>query len=221
MIQPIKSAVPASLISLALMTMFLMLSVGCGSSSHSNQSLSPAQAQAVSQEVDVALQDALNGALSSGLSAEKHRSLAKTVPDLTRTQSSDCTTNSSGTTCNIPVTFSGPCPGGGTIGVNGNFDFTLNNSGDGSDSSSLKITPTNCSVSNLTINGDPNITVATQINITNDAPAFPITLTETGGISYGPNPSGSCTVNATMTISSSLSCTISGTICGQSVNGKC
>jgi hypothetical protein len=220
MIRPTRSATRISLTALALTTMLLMLFVGCGNSSHSNN-LSPAQAQAVAQEVDVALQDALNAALASGLSAEQHRSLAAIVPELTADQSSDCTTNSGVTTCNIPVTYSGSCPGGGTIGVNGDFDFTLNSSGNGSDSSSLTITPANCSVSNLTINGDPNLTVATQFNVANDAPAFPITLTESGGISYGPNPSGSCAVNATMTISSTTSCTITGTICGQRLNGSC
>jgi len=215
MIRPKNSAAFISLASLALMTMFLTLSVGCGSSSHSSQNLTAAQAQAVSQEIDKALTAAL-----SGLSAEKNRSLAKTVPDLIRNQSlPSCTTNSGVTTCNISDTV--PCPGGGTIGVSGDFNFTLNGSGDGSDSSSMTITPANCSVSNLTINGDPSLTVATQINIANDAPTFPIMLTETGGISYGPNPSGSCTVNETMTISSMTSCTITGTMCGQTVSGGC
>jgi len=218
MIRPIKSASP---ISLALVTLFLILCGGCGSSKQSSQNLSPAQAQAVSQEVEAALQAALTAALSSGLPADTHRSLAASVGHLTPNQSSDCTTNSNGETCNIPITYSGACPGGGTIGVSGGFDFILDNSGDGTDSSTLMITPSNCSVSNLTINGDPNITVAMQMSIANDAPVYPITVTESGGISYGPNPSGSCSMNATLTINSETSCTISGNICGQSLSGTC
>jgi hypothetical protein len=219
MIRPIRSA---SLLSLAFITMSLMIAAGCGSSSQNGQSLSQAQAQAVSLQVETALQTALNGSLFPGLPAERHRSLATTLGDLKPDQSSGCTTLlSGGTTCNIPVTYSTACPGGGTMGVTGDFDFTLNSSGDGSDSSSLTITPANCSVSNLTLNGDPNITVTTQMSFTNNAPVYPITLTEAGGISYGPNPSGSCTVNATMSINSLTSCTMTGTICGQSVNGSC
>jgi len=218
MIRPIKSASP---ISLALVTLFLILCGGCGSTKQSSQNLSPAQAQAVSQEVEAALQAALTAALSSGLPADTHRSLAASVGHLTPNQSSDCTTNPNGETCNIPITYSGACPGGGTIGVSGDFDFTLDNSGDGTDSSTLTITPSNCSVSNLTINGDPNITVAMQMSIANDAPVYPITVTESGGISYGPNPSGSCSMNATLTINSETSCTISGNICGQSLSGTC
>ena len=215
MIRPGKSASP---IAVALIILFLTLSAGCGSSSHNN--LSAAQAQAVSQEVDVALQAALTNAFSTGQAADTHPSLAAIAGDLTPDQLS-CVTSASGTTCNIPVTYSGPCPGGGTIGVSGDFDFTLNSAGDGSDNSTLTITPTNCSVSNETINGDPNITVATQINFTNDAPVFPITLTETGGISFGPNPSGSCTVNETLTITSATSCTKSGNFCGRTLSGSC
>jgi hypothetical protein len=222
MIRPIRSA---SLLALAFITMLLVFAAGCGSASQNSQSLSQTQAQAVSQQVETALQTALNGSFFPGLPAERHHSLAATLGELSPDQSSGCTSSPSGMTCNIPVSESTSCPGGGTMAVAGDFDFTLNSSGDGSDSSSLTITPTNCSVSNLTINGDPNITVTTQMNFTNNAPAYPITLTETGGISYGPNPSGSCSVNVTMSISHTLnpltSCTITGTICGQSVNGSC
>ena len=217
MIRPINTASP---ISLALITMLLILGMGCGGSSPSPK-LSPEQAQAVSQEVDAALQSALTAAFSSGLPASRHRSLAAVVRNVTPAQSSDCTVNPNGETCNIPVTYSGACPGGGTIGVAGDFAFSLDNSGDGSDSSTLTITPSNCSVSNITINGDPSIGMTMQMNIANDAPAYPITFTESGGISFGPNPSGSCTMNATMTITSATSCTISGNLCGQKLSGSC
>jgi hypothetical protein len=50
---------------------------------------------------------------------------------------------------------------------------------------------------------------------------FPLTLSEAGGISYGPHPSGSCQLNVTYTINSLSSCTASGTVCGQSVSGNC
>lgn len=70
--------------------------------------------------------------------------------------------------------------------------------------------PTNCSVSNLTINGAPNVSVATQINFAASQVQFPVTATEGGGISYGPNPSGSCTVNVSLTLNSLTSCTVTG-----------
>jgi uncharacterized protein (DUF3084 family) len=204
-----------------LVVAIVAFTASCGSS-NSSHDLSQAQAQAVSQEVITALQSALTAAFSAGASVPSQpHSLASVVRHATTTQPSDCTSNPNGYTCDIPVSYTGSCPGGGTISVTGAFNFTLNTSGDGSDSTTLTVTPASCSVSNLTINGNPDVTVATQIQIQDDAPAYPITLTEGGGISYGPNPTGSCSINATMSINSATSCTITGTICGQSINGSC
>lgn len=205
-----------------IITSISLLTAGCGSSSKSSQTLSPAQAQAISNEVVTALQGALTS-VSGGLPAARaeRRSLATALHDANPAQSSDCTTNSNGTACNIPIAYSGSCPGGGTIGVAGDLIFTLDNSGNGSDAAAITVTPANCSVSNLTLNGDPAVVVATQFKIANDQLQFPMTFTETGGISYGPNPAGSCLVNVSLTISSQTSCTVSGSLCGQSVNGSC
>jgi hypothetical protein len=206
--------------------------VGCGSSSNnngmSNNSMSPAQAQAVSGQVVQALTQALGTAVPSfaPASSDRRPSLSTVVRDLRPFDApGGCTTTATGQNCNFPISLPDyQCTGsqGGTISVTGDIDGILNTSGSGSVSANITITPANCSVSNLIVNGDPSISVGGQINFTdNETPAFPITFTETGGISYGPNPSGTCQVNATYTINSSLSCTVSGTVCGQSVNGSC
>jgi hypothetical protein len=207
-------------------TALAALSGGCGSSS--NHNISEAQAQAISHEVVTAVEASLAGAIPAA-SVERrstHPSLSKIVSDIQPEQLSGCTTSGDVTTCNWPVSYSGSCPNGGRIAVAGDITGTLNGSGDGSvgtgPTAPLTITPTNCSVtSNLTINGDPNIVIAATVTITDDAVAFPATLTETGGISYGPNPSGSCTMNVTYTVNSETSCTVSGTLCGQSLSGSC
>jgi hypothetical protein len=212
-----------------------ILCSGCGSSSNNssmpNNSMSQAQAQAVSAEISQAMAQALGGAIPSSAPAASgtQPSLAAAVRDIRPdTSGSGCTSTATGQNCNLPISLIDyPCNGtqGGTISVTGDIDGTLSDAGAGSVNGQFTITPANCSVSNLIINGDPSITVAGQINFTaNENPVFPITFTETGGISYGPNPSGSCQVNATYTINSSnssLSCTVSGTVCGQSVSGSC
>jgi hypothetical protein len=216
----------SSCASVGLIIAGLLFSAACGGGSSSmNQNLSAAQAQAVSQEFATAAEAALQASVTG--SAQRNRrtfgeifsagASRGAVPDTT----GSCVTSANGTSCNYPVSYSGNCPQGGTIGVSGDFDFTLNNSGDGSDSSNLTITPTGCEVSNETINGNPNVTFAVQLSFQNNALVYPVTLTESGGISYGPNPSGSCSVNATLTIASSLACTVSGTICGQALSGDC
>jgi len=201
----------------------LILSSGCGSSSShsSNNAISPAQAQAVTSEVSQAIAQALSNTFVISMSPAVPSLSAIPADISSRLSSSACVATSTGETCNWPISFSGPCPGGGTISVTGDVAGTLDNSGGGSVLTQLTITPSNCSVSNLTINGDPNVAVNGQINFTQTAPAFPITLTEIGGVSFGPNPSGSCQFNVKYTLSSQTSCTISGTACGQTVSGSC
>jgi hypothetical protein len=194
---------------------------GCGSGSSNN--LSQAQAQAVTVEVSDALAQALESAFSSDAGAAKgaRRSLSSVVSDIRPNASSGCTTSGSEENCNWPVSYDGACPLGGTIAVAGDIEATLSGSGDGSVSSQLTITPANCDVSNLVINGDPDVVVGLNMSFADSAPVFPITLTEGGGISYGPKPSGSCKFDVTFTITSETSCTIAGTACGQSVSGSC
>jgi hypothetical protein len=205
-----------------------ILCSGCGSSSSSmNNSMSPAQAQAITGQMVQALTQALGNTFSSNsaVSNQARPSLSTAPRDISQDTSGGCTPTATGQTCDFPISLmNDPCTGpqGGTISVSGDIVGTLNSSGSGSVSADLKITPTNCSVSNLIVNGDPSISVGGQVNFTdNETPVFPVTFTETGGISYGPSPSGSCQVNTTYTINSSLSCTVSGTLCGQSVSGSC
>ncbi|MGP0020654.1 MAG: hypothetical protein ACLPHP_18945 [Candidatus Sulfotelmatobacter sp.] len=190
---------------------------GCGSSSNT---LSQAQAQAVSQQISLALGQALTGAIASNAVSERtvHLSLATVVNNLRPDQSSSCTPTSSGENCTISDTVA--CSGSGTITVAGDVDETLNN-GSGSVQTQITITPANCAVSNLVINGDPSITVDSQISFTGSAPSYPITFAEKGGISYGPKPSGSCQFNVSSSITSATTCTVTGTVCGQSVSGSC
>jgi len=197
-----------------------ILCLSCGSSS--SHTLSPAQAQAVSSELSQALQSALVAGITSSTSAAstQTRSLPKILEALPST-ASGCTITDGGESCNIPITYNGNCPNGGTIGVSGDLIYTLDNNGNGSDNSTLTITPTNCAVSDTTFNGDPSVTVTSQITFQDYALGFPLTFAETGGISFGPNPSGTCTLNVTLSATSLTSCTVSGSICGRSISGSC
>jgi hypothetical protein len=199
-----------------------LLSITCGGSSHSN-SLSQAQAQAVSTE----LFGALNAAIVAGVSpvdasrAGRPTSLGEIVERAQAGPASGCTVTNNGESCNIPISYQGPCPNGGTIGVSGDFIYTLDSSGNGSDSSTLTVTPSACAVNGVTFNGDPSVTFATAFQVKNNALAFPLTFSGVGGISFGPNPSGSCSINVKATASSATSCTVSGSICGRPVSGSC
>jgi hypothetical protein len=192
--------------------------------------MSQAQAQAVTNQVGQALTEALTITFPSDPFAVKDArpSLAGAVGNMANASTGCTSTSGGGESCNFPISLMnypcGPQPQGGTYGtisVTGDVDGTVSGSGAGSLNAQIAITPTDCLVSTLIVNGDPSITIAGQINLADETPTFPITFTETGGISYGPNPSGSCPLNATYTINSSLSCTVTGMVCGQSVNGSC
>jgi hypothetical protein len=207
-------------------TLLSLLCSGCGGGSSSNTSgsnnLSQAQAQAVTGEVSLALAQALGNTFTPPVARDQQLTLPAILAEIHPDASSpSCTPTSTGEDCNWPITYSGPCPQAGTIAVAGDISGSLNNSGGGSILTLLTITPLACSVSGLVLNGDPSITVDGQINFSQTAPVFPITLSETGGISYGSNPSGSCKFNVTYTVTSATAGTIAGTACGQSVNGPC
>ena len=206
----------------AVLTIFALLLLACGGSSTSN-AISAAQAQAISQELFTALGSALvAGFTPSGSAATAApRSLASAIPSRPALLSSDCTITDTGQSCNVPINYQGSCPQGGTIAVNGDFIFTLDNSGNGSNSSTLTMTPANCVVSDLTINGNPNVTVSTSFILQNYALGFPVLFSEKGGVTFGPKPSGSCSINVSVTVNSATSCTASGTVCGHSVSGSC
>jgi hypothetical protein len=206
---------------IAVLTSLSLLCITCGGGSSHN--LSQAQAQAISQELFSALNSAMvAGFTPSGTSTAATRPSLGQILERARTaQSSGCTVTNSGESCNIPITFQGPCPKGGTIKVSGDFMYTLDNSGNGSDSSAVTVTPAACAVDDVTFNGNPSVTFATQFNLQNYGLAFPISFSGTGGISYGPNPSGSCSIDVKGTATSISSCSVSGSICGRSVSGSC
>jgi hypothetical protein len=210
--------------SLAVIAAILALvSGGCGagSSMNSDNTLSAAQAQAVSGQVADTLALALTAAFGEGSPAGARPRLSTAVGAFRPDSASGCTPSGSGESCNFPLSYTGPCSGGGNISLSGGIDGTLNNFGDGSIATQITVTPANCSVSGTTINGDPSIALNGQINFTSGGPTYPITFMESGGISYGPNPAGSCQVNVTYSISALTSCTVTGTICGQPVSGNC
>jgi hypothetical protein len=202
---------------MAVVALLPLLSSSCGSSSNN---ISNEQAQAISQELVTAVQSAITGQFYGGGPGAAHASLSNLIREARPASTSGCTPTSNGQMCNFPISYTGTCPSGGTISVSGDFNLTLNGSGTGSDSSTLTITPTNCVVSNLTVNGDPSVTLATTIGYTNGIFNFPVTMNESGGISYGPHPSGSCTVTVSLTLQQN-SCSISGKVCGHSVTGSC
>ncbi len=220
---------------LCLIVIAIILSIvcgGCGSSSSSNN-MSPTQAEAVTAQVMMAALQALqstpfpDATIPAVTGKNGHPDFATVLKNIHPDATTGCTpTPNGGETCNWPVSYDGGCPGGGTISVDGDVDGTLDNTFTGSLDGTLTIIPSSCAVPNtgLVINGDPSVGLTGQLDLSDGSPTS-VEFTQTGGISYGPNPSGSCqfnmTLSATLSGQAVTSCKISGTACGQSLSVTC
>ncbi len=176
----------------------LLFASACGSSSQSSNSLSQAQVTAISTQ------------MQQGLSAS--------VTSITTTT---CPKGSTAQYCTITTL---PCSGGGTIAITSDLSDNVGTDNTGQIDGTITTVPTNCSVagSNLVINGDPSVVFDSTIDIS-AGQLTSMTATETGAISYGPDPTGVCQVNLTSTVSfgKTPSCTFSGTVCGQTIHASC
>ena len=210
--------VPSHVISVSIATLVggALVMIGCGSSSSNN--LTPAQAQAVSSAVSGSVSQALQGAFGMA-PAKANVGVTITEESSPRVSTPTCTPSGGNFNCTLAQTVS--CSGGGTISVSGDIMGTLDSSGTGSVNEQITATPHSCSVDGLVINGDPSVNVSGEIKVSNGMIVFPVTGSETGGVSYGPNSSDSCMFDVTFTLNSNLTCSTTGTACGQPVSGRC
>jgi len=214
----------------AVTLVVLSILVGCGGgsgNSHANN-LTQTQAQqlgsAVSDDVSKALASALgNVAMPLDITTRDKMRVA-----LERNSGADTVSKPEQVTCNgANCTVSGAytCPDGGSIAVSGNFSSSSTSA-----NGTITETPTNCSDGTLVINGDPHVTLGVQGN--NNGIRTTVNVKIDGGVSFSPVqagqfPSGSCTCNLTASASvddstgNLTSCSISGSICGQTVNANC
>lgn len=210
-------------LSMATLVSVALVMIGCGSSNSMNNNLTQAQAQAVASALSTSISQSVAAAFGVARENPGHR-VARVEEPSPRNSMLTCTMTPTGEVCSATLTSTYNCAAGGSIAIAGSVSGTLNSSGTGSIQDQVTATPSNCVVDNLTLNGDPSVTVAGSINLNNDAIVWPVTGTETGGVSFGPHPSGSCQFNVNFSVNvtgTTLTCTTSGTACGHTVSGSC
>jgi len=192
----------------------VLLLAGCGSSNPNPNHLTQSQAQQLGGEVFTDVFNAISSGTVSGSDAVHKSGLPALLAEnknRSYTQRPDASSS----------TFTYTCPDGGTIAVSASS---------GNNSISVTATPTSCSDGTLIFNGDPNITVKGTGN--DNGTTTSVNITVGGGVSFAPVttgafPTGSCKsnmqVSASITDSSGslASCSISGAICGYSMNQSC
>jgi len=220
---PISKASTLALIGAAL------LFVGCGGSSNSNSNpnhLTQSQAQQLGTETVTDAIEALEDvagqiptSLDSGRKSSPLAALSRNgkVSSAVTSQGVSC----SGSTCTI-TSFVYRCVDGGTITINGSASESSSSA-----SLSLTLTPASCSDGTLVINGNPNLTLDAQA--TESGTTTTATASIDGDIAFSPVqtgqfPTGSCASNLSINVSISdstgslTSCSVSGTVCGETVN---
>jgi len=215
-----------SRVSIALILGIALTLIGCGGGSGSTPNPNPnnltqAQAQQLGNEAYVDLGTALSDALGGSpfATARALTALRKNNQAVSASAQTVC----SGISCTVSYTYD--CPDGGSIVVSGSF--TAN--GSTSASGTITETPTNCSDGTLVINGDPDVMIGAQGN--NNGTTTMVNITLDGGLSFSPVqtgqfPTGSCTSNLSASVSvndntGAVTCSVSGSICGQAINQSC
>ena len=213
----------------SLLALSCMLNIGCGNSSSHNSSSSNTPTQADVANFVSLLASSSATALSSSASAQNRpigvlkdlpARILKAMPARSadnlkvKPQDLSVTCNSAGTSCqfydneNIPYS----CTTGGTMSL------ALLMSGTGTSTSAYLSIQTIASIIGWTCDG-PSITSypgGVTMNGTFDYPADTFTMTLGGGFTAG---SQDCSLNVTVNANADGSGDISGTACGDSING--
>lgn len=120
---------------------------------------------------------------------------------------------------NVSIDHTTTCTAGGSLHIIGSMTGNIDNSGTGV--LLLGVTETisdwKCD-SNLVINGDPDISVAGNMNFLSGAMSSAATFSFGGGIKWGTSASQSCPINLTVLINTDMTGEVSGTVCGNQVN---
>jgi hypothetical protein len=116
-----------------------------------------------------------------------------------------------------PTTFSSPCTNGGTISGSFTFTSTLDSQGTGTVDGSMTITPSGCKVSTgsriIEVSGSLNFTFS--MAFTKGAQSGNFVFHGGGSFTW---TGGSCTMDYTVTLTPQGKETISGTVCGETIN---
>lgn len=201
------------IVKIATVIVIAVCLAGCGSTSSSSSSgddgLSESEALALSEQIAGVAVNSMN---SIDPNASVNQSLGlKTV---------QCSQDGSTCTYNIPISFRQSCTAGGRIEVTGSITgSTSNGSGLLQISAQETITDWEC-ITGFIINGDPYISLSGTFSFMNGAPSTQQTMTITGGFKWGTTAADSCQIYVSINFNPDGSGTMTGSVCGYSVDAS-
>ena len=192
------------------------LLAGCGGSSGSSDDgggdsgagLSETQATAFAEQIAGSAVNAMN---NMDVNASASQAI-KTV---------QCNTETGTCTYNIPISYRTNCTAGGRMELSGGITGTTNIDGDGilQIGVTQTITDWEC-ITGYIINGDPYVSLTGTFTFDGGAPATRNDMTISGGFKWGTTAAESCQISLSIIFYSDGSGTISGTVCGYSINAS-
>jgi hypothetical protein len=165
--------------------------------------------------------DSSTGPKNSGLTSAEAQQVAMSIfTEVSKALSSVGATAPTAASRSVaagPQTFSSPCTNGGTISGSFNFTSTMDSQGTGTVNGSIGVTPNGCKVSTGThvieVSGSLNFTFS--MAFTKGAQSGDFTFHGDGSFTW---TGGSCTMDYTVTLTPQGKETITGTVCGETVN---
>lgn len=193
---------------------------GCGSatsSSGSSQS-SDSDESELSEGEATALSEAITSAAVTGMNAIDANALELQDPEAEVFKTVQCSQDGSTCTYDIPLSYRLNCTAGGRIEVSGSLTGTTS---DGSGLLQIGATETisdwEC-VTGYVINGDPYISLAGTFSFLNGVPSTQQSMTISGGFKWGLTAAESCQISLSINFGSGGSGTVTGTVCGYTVD---
>ena len=185
----------------------------CGSSSSSGgngSDMSESQAIAFSEQLSGVATNAMNNISAQvikGLEADAFKSV-------------QCSPDGSTCTYNIDFSYGQNCTAGGRIAVTGNLSGTTSNgSGFLQISAQETITDWQC-ITGYIINGDPYISLTGTFTFLNGAPSTQQSMSISGGFKWGTSAEESCQIQLSINFNANGGGTITGSVCGYTVNAS-
>ena len=199
-----------SALTLLAAVLSVIVGVGCGGGSGSSSSTVPAS---VVQDVATMISEKAVTNLAEGTGAQIVRHPGH-LKGRAEPQEVSCNQNSCVVSQQYNITDA--CQYGGTAGLVGDVNGSINSSGTGSFQFQVDETFANCvPVSGYTVNGAPEVTIGGTFTFNNGSLSFPLQILAGGAVTINGN---TCNINLTTLAESTGSSTTTGTLCGQSVN---
>jgi hypothetical protein len=194
-----------------------MCLAGCGSTGSSGGS---ADVGGMTENEALALSDQISDVAINAMNSINPNASVNQDVEADVTKSVQCSEDGSTCTYNIPIDFRQNCTAGGRIEVLGSLTgSTSNGSGLLQIGATETISDWEC-ITGFIVNGDPYISLSGTFSFLNGVPSTQQSMTISGGFKWGTTTEESCQISLSINFGTDGSGTITGSVCGYTVDAS-